>query len=132
MRKVVVSHKIPPIYEELKSRFGIDWDKGIIIAYDNTVYCKNPVSPQKLVHEIKHLDRQNEMGNEAWWRLYLESDEFRLQEERLAYVAEAEFIKRNIKNREIKFFAIREIARSFSSEIYGNIISMEEALRILR
>ena len=129
--KLVHSNEIPPIYSQLNERFGADWNKGIIIAYDGKIYSKEVPEAQKWIHEEVHLDRQKEMGNEAWWRLYMESDEFRLEEELLAYMAEVSFIKKNIKNREARFHIIREVARSFSSSLYGNIISPEQALKIL-
>ena len=134
MKEVKISHTIPPIYEELHNRFGVEWENGIIIAWDNKIHCSEdfPLAPQKIIHESKHLERQNEIGNDAWWRLYLESEQFRRNEEMIAYLAEANFIKKNIKNREISFFAIRDIAKSFSSDVYGNIISLEDALKILR
>ena len=72
------------------------------------------------------------MGNEAWWRLYLESDQFRLEEEVMAYVAEANFIKKNIPNREVRAKMIYDIAQTFSSDLYRGIITLQDALKILR
>ncbi len=131
-QKLVYSNEIPKIYPQLQEKFGADWDKGVIIAYDGKIHAKEIPAPQKWIHEEQHLIRQKEMGNEAWWRLYLESDEFRLEEEILAYVAEADFIKKNINDREARFHIIRDIAHSFASDLYGGIISMQDALKILR
>ena len=132
MRKVTISHEIPPIYQQLHDKFGVEWNDGLIIAYDNIIYSKNDVAPQKVVHEVIHLDRQKELGVEAWYRLYLESDQFRLEEEIIAYVAEANFVKKNIKDRELRFHIIHEIAKNFSSDVYGSIISFSDAIKILR
>lgn len=130
--KLVYSNDIPAIYPSLQEKFGADWDEGLIIAYSDRIHSKRIPDPQKWIHESVHLDRQSEMGNDAWWRLYMESDQFRLEEELLAYKAEADFIKKNIKDREARFHIIMEIAKGFSSSLYGNIISTEEAYKILR
>ena len=132
MKQVIISKEIPPIYQQLHDKFGVKWDDGIIIAYDGKIHCSMEVTPQKIIHEMKHLERQQEMGNEAWWNLYLENDQFRKDEEARAYLAETNFIKKNINNREIRFFAITDIAKSFASDVYGEIISLKDALKILR
>lgn len=130
--KLVYSSEIPPIYPQLREKFGADWDNGVIIAYDGRIHAKEVPAPQKWIHEGVHLDRQKEIGNEAFWRLYLESDQFRLEEELLAYLAEADFIKKNIRDREARFHLIMEIARGFSSSLYGGIIGTQEAYRLLK
>lgn len=129
---LVVSHVIPPIYGELKKKFGVNWDKDLIIAWDGKIHSKGDIWPQKIVHEQVHLKQQEKLGNEAWWKLYLESDVFRFQEELLAYRAEANFIKKYIKNREDKFHIIREIAKNFSGETYGNLVNFDEAMKLIQ
>ncbi len=131
MQQVILSKEKPPVYDALHSKFGVEWDDGIIIAYDGKIYCKMGVQPQKVIHESVHLERQKQIGNDTWWKLYLESDQFRREEEILAYLAECQFLRKNIKNREHVFHMIREICTSISDGTYGNIITKEEALKIL-
>ena len=131
-RQVIIKKEKPPIYDSLKNKFGVDWEDKIIIAFNGAIWCKEEPAPQKIVHEIVHLDRQDEIGNDAWWKLYLENDQFRLEEEMRAYLAEAKFIKKNINNREHVFHLLREIAQSMSSSVYGNLISTADALTFLR
>lgn len=130
-QKLVYSDQIPQIYPQLKEKFGVDWDRGVIIAWNGKIHSKEIPPPQKWIHEAEHLLRQQEIGNEAWWHLYLESEQFRLEEETLACIAEANFIKRNIKNRELKNRILMDIAKVFSGEMYGGLISFNDAMKIL-
>ncbi len=131
MKKIIIKKEIPPIYDRLHQKFGIKWDDGVIIAYDGAIWCKENLEPQKIIHENKHIERQKEIGNDAWWQLYLDNDVFRLEEEVVAYRAELEFIKRHIKNREMVFHAKRDIAENLSSSIYGNMVTKQEAMKLL-
>lgn len=131
MKEIEIIHELPEIYDRLHRTFNVEWDKGIIIAYDGKIYCKlNPPS-QKIYHEMVHLQEQKELGNEIWWEMYITNDKFRLDEELKAYRAEVKFIKKAIKNRNDAFEMIRNIAHDLSSEIYGNIISKDEALKLI-
>lgn len=132
MDKLVYSKEIPPVYQQLHDMFGVEWEDGLIIAWDGKIHCKETPYPQKWIHEEVHLIRQKEIGNEAWWRLYMENPEFRFDEELLAYRAETDFLKKNVSNREDCFQMIRLVARSFSSGIYGNLLTTEEAFRLIR
>lgn len=130
MNQVLTSREKPPIFDRLQQQFGVSWD-NVIIAYDGKVHSSKDIQPQKLIHEMVHLKRQKEIGNDAWWSLYFDSEEFRRDEEILAYVAEANFLKKHIKNREHRFKMINEIAASLSGETYGKIMTKNEALRLL-
>ena len=132
MQPIEISHVIPPVYERLNLRFGADWEKGVIIAYNGKIHQKSKVvQPQKVIHEKVHLDEQKRIGNDAWWELYLTDDAFRLEQETMAYKTEANFIKKHIKQREHRFQMIRELAHAFSSSLYGGIITPEQALKLL-
>jgi hypothetical protein len=131
MEEIEIINEKPPICDRLHKRFGVKWDEGIIIAFDSKIYCKKEVDAQKIVHEKIHLDEQKRLGNDAWWELYLTNDVFRLEQETMAYRAEANFIKKHVKNREHAAVFYRDIAKSFSSGVYGNIISQSEALRLI-
>jgi len=132
MNQILVSHEIPLIYEKLSMQFGVDWDKGLIIACEGKIHCKNNPEPQKIIHEAVHLNEQKEIGEEAWWRLYLESPDFRLQQEVLAYKAEVDFLKKYVKNREHRFFMVKAIVDALTSSMYGNLISREEAFKLFK
>lgn len=131
MKEIEVIHEKPEIYERLHRTFNVEWDKGIIIAYNGKIYCKFNPPPQKIYHESIHLNEQEKLGNEIWWEMYITNDKFRLDEELKAYRAEVRFIRKAIKNRNDAFEMIRRIAHDLSSQIYGNIISKDEALKLI-
>lgn len=124
---IEVSHAVPPIYKALRARFGVDWDGGLIIAYGGRIHCKRDPDPQKIVHEAVHLAEQSRVGNDAWWSAYLDSADFRIAEEVKAYRAEADFLRRHIRNREHLFHYMRDIVDSLSGPTYGNACTREYA-----
>ena len=130
--QVIYSNERPDILIKLENRFGVDWNDDLIIAWNGKIHSKNAPSAEKIVHEMVHLEEQSAMGNDAWWECYLNSPEFRLEQEIKAYKAEADFVKKYIKNREHRYKMIHEMAKNLSSSIYGGIIGMQEALRLLR
>lgn len=127
-----ISDQIPPIYEECAKRFGVKWGQGIIMTYGDTVYCKFPISKDLEVHEATHIEQQAKIGKEIWWKKYFDEPEFRLSQEKEAYLNQAKWIKKNIKDRELKFKLLNKIATDFSSSIYGNIITKQEVLDLIR
>ena len=127
-----LSKEKPPIYQKCVDKFGIDWEKGIIFTYGDTIHCKYDLTPDKIVHEKTHIKQQEEYGRDKWWDRYFEDVEFRLSQEIEAYKNEANFIKKNIKDRNSQFKLIHGIAKDLSSSIYGNIITYSEALKLVR
>lgn len=73
------------MYEKCREAFGVDWDDGIAIAYGDTVYSKNPLTPDIEAHEECHLAQQEEIGAGEWWDRYLSDRDFRFEQELLAY-----------------------------------------------
>ena len=123
-----ISTEIPPIYQACHEKFGVNWSKGIIITYGDIAYCKYPLQPHKVVHEEVHVNQQEKMGKDWWWSQYLSDPKFRLKQEVEAYQAEGKWLKRNIKDRNLCYQAVRQIWNDLSSSIYGNICTVEEAM----
>lgn len=119
-----LSNRIPPIYFTLKKKFNVNWDKGVIITYGDTVYCKYPLSDDLIVHEQTHIKQQLDYGVEKWWDRYLIDKDFRLSQELEAYKNQANFLKGN-KER------IEKILKDISSSMYGNMITYEEARQLI-
>ena len=126
-----ISHEKPTIYEKLKEVFNVDWDKGITIAYGDTVYSKFPLPPDLKVHEQIHLDQQKALGVEEWWKQYIESREFRLSQETPAYKAQVDFIRKNVNDRNARFAMIDKLARDMST-LYGDMVTYSEAKELLK
>ena len=132
---ILISPEIPTIYHKLHDKFGVEWegDENIIICNGDTIHCKAaPIPPEKLVHEIEHVKRQKIYGKDLWWDRYISDDSFRLGEELLAYRAEYAFIFKNIKDRELRFQLLWEMARSLSGKTYGSIIEFSEAQKLIQ
>jgi hypothetical protein len=119
----------PPNYNEIADVFNIKDKKGIVFTYGDTIYCpfkKGKIPEHLKVHEKVHMRQQ---GNDpaSWWKRYLVDEEFRLRQEVEAYRKQYKFFKsRNHDLEEQKGF-LEKIASDLSGEIYGNVISKEEA-----
>lgn len=127
-----ISTSKPKIYDEIIKHFDVDWERGLIITYGDTVYCKHPLDQQKIVHEQVHIDQQSEMGVEMWWRNYFIDPNFRLDQELEAYKYEVEWIRANVKDRNQKDRLISEICRVLASPIYGKLVTYTEARNLLK
>ena len=135
MKKNKDSYRItttkPEIYKRLHIAFGVDWEKGIIIANGDTLHSKNPISTQKVVHELTHLKQQEQWGIDKWWKKYLDDKVFRLYQEAEAYGEEVKWIKKHIKDRNQKFNLILQLQKDMSSPMYGRMCTFTEAQKII-
>lgn len=114
-----------PLLDKYKEKFNIT--DSTIIAYDKVIYS-NSYLPQHLeIHERRHLIRQDKMGVNKWVENYLNDEQFRLNEEIIAY-KEQLF---SIKNREHREQLRKLCAKDLSSSTYGNIVSYQEAYKML-
>lgn len=125
----------PPkhIYDKARELWGVDFNKGVIFTYGDTIHTKNDLSDELLVHEKTHIKQQLSYpgGPDKWWEKYFKDEQFRLEEELQAYRKQVAWIKARVKGRQQRFEAIKPIARLLSSSMYGNIISFQEALKLL-
>lgn len=128
---VSISNQIPDIYHICKEKWGVDWDKGVIFTWGETIHCKFPLSPSLIAHEMTHVEQQAN-GVVLWWSKYLDDPAFRLSQELEAYRNQVNFIKQQVKDRNKKAVMIHEICQHLSGPMYGNIISFEEAKKKLQ
>jgi hypothetical protein len=136
---VIIVQSYPPLIDEIDCRFNVR-GKPILFAWGAYIYnpAGVPVGPELVAHEAVHGERQNvcEEGVEGWWRLYIESPMFRLEEEKPAHVAEFKALcelqrkhwhsERNMRRR-----LATHVAHKLSSPLYGRLIPFEEAKRFL-
>jgi hypothetical protein len=115
-----------PLLERYKKVFPID--NKTIFAYNGYIYTDYDLPPDIIIHEIEHLKQQEQYGLENWVDKYLTDQQFRLEMELGAYIAQL----KSIKNREFKNVVRLESAKTLSGELYGNLITFEEALKLLR
>lgn len=128
-----LSSQIPDIYPRLHDKFGVEWDRGLIIAHKGVIHSKGMFLPeQKYVHEEVHIQQQEKMGVDKWWDKYIDDPEFRKLQEAEAYREEMKYVEKNIKDRNLKYRIKHDIAVTFASEIYGGIITYSEALKLIQ
>jgi hypothetical protein len=114
-----------PYLEEYRQKFEID--EQTIFAYDGQIYSNEPLPPDLLIHEEVHLKQQSILGADKWVKKYLEDEQFRLTQEIEAFWAQIN----HFKDRNQKAKSRILCARVLSGNMYGNLISFEEAMKIL-
>jgi len=131
-KQMKISSENPPNYNEIAK--VVDLHKGIIFTYGDTIY--NPdnanIDRSLMKHEETHYKQQTDMGIDKWWDKYLADKEFRSSQELEAYQNQYKDLKKWIKDRELLFRYLRAMALSFSGEMYGNIISYEDAYNLIK
>ena len=126
-----IKSRFPPNIEKIVEKFG-KLPRNVVFTYGNILYAPllnvRQIPKDLLVHEKTHMKQQ---GNdpEGWWEQYLNDDVFRLRQELEAYKNQCRFFKQNCKIKSKIPEFLERIARDFSSEIYGNIISFDSALK---
>lgn len=126
-----LSTEKPPNIIALSQKFGVKWESGLIVAYGDTIHCaQQPISENKIAHELVHLRQQSKIGLEEWWDRYYKYPEFRLEQEIEAYRAERDILK--TMNRSERRRITSKNAKDLSSAMYGNLISYETALNLLK
>lgn len=115
-----------PLLEEYRKHFKIT--DGTIFAYDNCIYTNHDLPHDLLIHELTHLEQQKRDGLHYWVTNYLNDTNYRLKQESEAYKRQLE----SIKDRNWRAKIRMESATNLSSDLYGNIISFQEALNMLK
>lgn len=129
-----ISKEIPPIYQTLHDQFGVEWEKGLVITWGDTIHTKlGKLPPDLIAHESTHVYQQTnfEGGPDAWWKKYLADPSFRLREETAAYMIQVDFIKKNMVGRNARRQQFKHIVDSMV-RMYGNMVTKEQAKEILK
>ena len=126
--KIVIGY--PPNYKKIKERFTLPDD--VIFTYGDTIY--NPtdgmIDKPLLEHEKVH-NKQQGYNIEGWWYKYLTDNEFRLDQEIEAYQRQYRVAK-EIVSRDQLFTLLQNIAKNLSGDMYGNLISYDKAMQIIK
>lgn len=130
-----VLYEKPPIYEAAIAVFPVE-NKDVIYAYGDRIYrpfhCGG-LSRALLAHEGVHCDRQTRYdgGVEAWWKRYLDDPAFRLDEEVPAHYAELKVLQSKAKSASMVAHYLSVIAARLASPMYGGMVSIAEAKKLL-
>lgn len=100
-----------------------------IFAYGDVIY--NPggghLSLELIAHEQVHFRQQG--GKPAtWWKKFLKSPDFRLEQEMEAHRAEYREFCRNHRDRNHRSRYLRELGRRLAAPMYGGLITVREAM----
>jgi len=119
----------PPNYNKIVKHFKPPPNAGF--TYGEIIYCpgvkEEKIDDDFLVHEGVHRKQQGD-NPEAWWDKYFIDPKFRLEQEIEAYRTQFKFYSN--KNKSWLPF-LKRIASDFSSPMYGNIISLQDAVKVI-
>lgn len=124
-----------PFLEEYKKHFEIT--ERTIFAFGADIYTNYRLTPDLLVHEMKHLEQQAKYAEDdkdpnagylAWVHDFLYDPAFRLSQEVEAYRSQLE----SIKDRNHRTRVHVESAKQLSSPMYGNICTYKEAYELIK
>ena len=121
----------PPNFAKIAAAFELRRWPGAIFCYGDTIY--NPsgaeITPALLAHETAHSERQ--IIPEAWWDRYLADKKFRLEEEIIAHRVEWLRFCAEGWNRHERRRYLAAIAGRLASPLYGSMITVHGAKRII-
>ena len=123
----MIKHEKPPNYEDIERAFTLK--KGVVFSYYPYIYDPDKViTPDLMVHELVHIAQQKEYGVEKWWERYIGDGSFRVSQEIPAYQSQYKHFTWKVKDRNRLARILQELANELSGELYGNVISLQEAL----
>ena len=124
----------PPdwIWDACRKQFG-DVVHQAVFTYGEALFNpgKADIPTHLMKHEETHTRQQLAMGADDWWKKYLADPEFRLDQEAEAYGNQYKYIYGNKKNGWARAEWLTKLAHDLSSELYGRMISMEEAEKLI-
>lgn len=128
---VKIIHKFPPNYEEIKRI--INPPSNAIFAWGDTIFQphKEEIPTDIAYHEQIHCQRQHKyLEPEIWWKKWLYDQEFRKEEEVIAFAGQLEFIKKFYNAKAVKE-ALDEMAENLSKN-YKLKITIPQAATLIR
>jgi len=131
-----ISTQKPPahIYDKAVEKWGVDFNKGIVFTYGDTIHSAGPIPKDLMVHELVHVKQHREYpgGPDMWWERYLEDDKFRYEQELEAYRKQYQWVKNNVKDREKVHKHFMHYAQCLSGSMYGKLVTLQEAMKQIK
>ena len=121
---------LPPNIKQIEEKFELPMNA--VFTYGDTIYTPNGgfIDAYLMTHEETHMRQQGD-NPFIWWKSYLINPEFRLTQEVEAYRNHYNHFCRNKKDEGRQKDFLDRIAKDLSSPMYGNIISQEEAKKLI-
>jgi hypothetical protein len=129
-----VRRERPPMWDEIVAAFPRAARPGVIFSWGSTIYYPFPLAPLTgalFAHEAVHGARQQQMGIETWWHRYIGDPAFRLEEEIPAHRAEYLAHCHEGARRGPKRAALTAIAKRLASPLYGGLVTLDQAKRLV-
>lgn len=125
--------EFPPNYNQIAAAFNIEDHKNVIFTYGDALYVPAGdhvrIDKPLMKHEERHSAQQREIGVDAWWERFLADPGFRLSQELEAYREQYKAMAAIDPIKRVGY--LNHIARDLSSEIYGNLMTFEEAVAVI-
>jgi len=128
-----IVHDYPPNYKIIKKAFNLNKHENVVFTYGDTLYV--PQGEQTVIdkylmrHEETHARQQGQMTPQWWWDEFMSNPKFRLEQELEAY--REQYKAMQDLSPEQKAGYLTHIAKDLSSEIYGNLLSFEQAVDVI-
>ena len=141
------SKEYPPNYIEIQKAFPKCEERKAVFTYGETLHNPfNTVITRDLeIHEAVHAKQQGK-DPKKWWNRYIDSHEFRLEQELEAYGVQLYHLKNspiivkrpNKKDIEtylpskVTDWYLEKFAEALSGELYGNLLNYHKVHTLLR
>lgn len=131
---MIIVRSFPPNIEKIAKAFELR--PGFVFTYGDTIYAPGipadfQINRPLLKHEQTH-EKQQGGDPEAWWDRYIADPKFRADQELEAYRVQWKTAKKLIRLGRDRQGYVEKLATDFSSPVYGNCISFERALRLIK
>ena len=129
---MIIKKEQPPFFDKILAA-GMRPTGSTVYTYGDTIYSPlgGEIPGNLVIHEQVHSAQQGE-NPDAWWDRYLSDSYFRMDQEVEAYREQYLYLQKNIKDRERLHKILFELAGSLSSPIYGNMITREAAMNMIK
>ncbi len=122
---------LPPNFKAINDAFNVR-GKPIFFSYGDAIYnpSRSTIPDAILAHEAVHLDQQAKIegGPAVWWHRYITEPAFRLAQEIPAHRVEYQYLCAHGGHAET---ALHRIAARLASPLYGGLIGLDEAKRLI-
>ena len=127
-----VDAALPPNFDDILAAFPEARMPGVMFCWGDTIYSPGSTSVADYfhAHEAVHAIQQGD-DPAGWWKKYISSLEFRLEQEIPAHRAEYQF-RCKAQSRVKRRMLLRITAKKLASPLYGNLISVGKAKAALR
>ena len=134
----------PPLFDLIDKKFNVR-GRPVIFAWGSQIFAPSgsgDVPSHLKAHEAVHGGRQLLFGGQGsgmsdesrirlWWMIYIENDDFRREEEKLAHIAEYRHLCEHAGGRNQRRRHLSIVATKLSSPLYGPLMSKSRAREVL-